>query len=85
LPVKLTLRERDLIRDATFYDPSFANLAIADSKGIKIDLSFDDIENIQGYVAVGANHTDDLKLEKELDDLSDKLQVYLDTYYDQEH
>jgi hypothetical protein len=78
-----TLRERDLVRDETFYDPSFANLAVADSKGIKIDLSLDDIEDLQGYVAAAANHTKKLKLQKELDCIFDKLQVYLDIYDDQ--
>jgi hypothetical protein len=44
LPVKLTLRERDLIRDETFCTPDFAKFAVVDSKGIKVDMSLDDIE-----------------------------------------
>ncbi|HEY3374606.1 MAG TPA: hypothetical protein VGK02_06050 [Candidatus Aquicultor sp.] len=85
LPVKLTLRERDIICDETFCDPSYVKLAVVDGKGIKIDLSLDEIEDIQGYVASAANHAEDLKLQKELDHLSDKLQVYLDTYDDQDN
>ena len=84
LPVKLTLRERDLIRDETFCDPDFARLAVVEGKGIRVDLSLDDIEEIQGYVAAEANHTKNKKLQKELDLLLDKLQVYLDTYDDQD-
>jgi len=83
LPVKLTLRERDLIRDETFYDPNFANFAIIDGKGIKVDLSLDEIEEIQGYVAAEANHTENKKIEKRLVRFFDKLQVYLDRYDDQ--
>ena len=77
--MKVTLRERDLIRDHTFYDPDFANLAVADGAGICVDLSLDDIEEIQGYVAAEANHCDDRKLQKELDLLFDKLQEFLDS------
>lgn len=84
LPVKLTLRERDLIRDETFCNPDFIKFAVVDGKDIKVDLSLDDIEEIQGYVAAEANHTENKKLQKELDRLFDKLQVYLDTYDDQD-
>lgn len=83
LPVTLTLRQRDLIRDETFCDPSFANCAVVDGTGIKADLSLDKIEEIQGYVAAAANHTNNAKLRKELDRLFAKLQVFLDTYDDQ--
>ncbi|MCH8054877.1 MAG: hypothetical protein IH857_01825 [Deltaproteobacteria bacterium] len=84
LPVKLTLRERDLIRDKTLCDPDFARFAIVEGKGIKVELSLDDIEEIQGYVAAEANHTKHSKLQKELDQLFGKLQVLLDTYDDQD-
>ena len=84
LPVKLTNRQRDLIRDRTFCKPDFAQLAVVDGNGIRVDLSLDDIEEIQGYVAAEANHCDDRKLQKELDALFRKLQKFLDSYDDQE-
>jgi hypothetical protein len=84
LPVTLTRRERDIIHDQTSCDPNYTRLAVVDGKGIKVDLSLDEIEDIQGYVAAEANHTKNKKLEKELDRLFDKLQVYLDTYDDQD-
>jgi hypothetical protein len=83
LPVTLTLRERDLIRDETFCDPGFAKCAVVDGAGIKVDLSLDEIEEIQGYVAATANHTKNAKLRKELDRLFAKFQEYLETYDDQ--
>lgn len=83
LPVMLTLRKRDLIRDETFCDPDFAKCAVVDGMGIRVELSLDEIEEIQGYVAAAANHTNNSKLRKELDRLFDKLQVFLDTYDDQ--
>jgi hypothetical protein len=84
LPVKLTIRERDLIRDKTSCDPDFAKVAVVDGKGIRVDMSLDDIEEVQGYVAAEANHTKNKKLQRELDRLFDKLQVYLDSYDDQD-
>ncbi len=83
LPIKLTLHERDLIREKTFCNPDFAKFAVVEGKGIRVDMSLDDIEEIQGYVAAEANHTDNKKLQKELDQLFKKLQVLLDTYDDQ--
>lgn len=84
LPVKLTLRERDLIRNETFCDPGFAKFSVVEGKGIKVDMSLDDIEEIQGFIAAEANHTENKKLQRDLDRLFDKLQVYLDTYDDQD-
>jgi hypothetical protein len=83
LPVKLTLRERDLIRDETFCEPDFAKFSVVEGKGITVNMSLDDIEEVQGYIAAEANHTGNRKLQKELDRLFGKLQVYLDTYDDQ--
>ena len=84
LPVTLTLRERDLIRDETFCDTDLVRLAVVEGKGVRVNLSLDDIEEMQGYVAAEANHTKNKKLQKELDRLFDKLQVYLDTYDEQD-
>ena len=84
LPVVLTLKERDLIRDKTMCDPDFCNMGIVEGKNIKLMMDLDDIEDVQGYVASEANHTDNRKLQRDLDRISDKLQVFLDTYDDQD-
>ena len=84
LPVKLTLRERDLIRDETVCAPDFAKFAVVEGMSIKVDMSLDDIEEIQGYIAFESNHTENIKLQKELDRIFDKLQFFLDNYDDQE-
>ena len=84
IPVKLTVRERSVIRDETFCDPDFAKLAIVEDKGIQVELSLDEIEEIQGHVAATANHAKNKKLEKELDLLFDKLQTYLDKFEEQD-
>ncbi len=67
LPVKLTLQERDLIRNETLCNPDFARFAVIEGKGVILNLSLDDIEEIQGYIAAEANHTKNKKLQKELD------------------
>ena len=83
LPVKLTLQERDLIRNETLCNPDFARFAVIEGKGVILNLSLDDIEEIQGYIAAVANHTKSRKLQKNLARLFSKFQVYLDTYDDQ--
>lgn len=84
LPVKLTLCERDLILAETFCDTRLLKIAVVTGKRVTVEWSLDDIEDIQGFVAAEANHTKNRKLQKELDKLSDKLQVYLDSYDDQD-
>ena len=84
IPVHLSLRERDLIHDHTFYPGDVPALAFADGRGIKVELTLDDIEEIQGYVAAEANHCDDRKLQNQLYALFDKFQGFLDSYDDQE-
>ena len=71
LPVKLTLQERDLIRNETLSNPDFARFAVIEGKGVILNLSLDDIEEIQGYIAAEANHTKNKKLQKELDRIFD--------------
>jgi hypothetical protein len=80
VPVRLTLRERDLIRSSTFLDPDFGKGGVADGKCVTVDLSLDEIGEIQGYVAAEANHTRNSKFEKELNQLFDKLQALLDEH-----
>ena len=47
-------------------------------------LSLDDIEDLMGYVAAEANHTDDKKLKNILDKVFSRLNGYLLKYDDQE-
>jgi hypothetical protein len=83
IPVILTLKERDIIRDKTFCDPDFGKLGIVESKNIRLMMSLDDIEDVQGYVASEANHTDNKTPQKQLDRIFQKFQVFLDRYDDQ--
>ena len=79
LPVRLTAAERRLIREETFYDPDFC-CDLPDTGTQVVEMDLDTIEDLQGYVAAEANHTESRKIQKALDKLCDKLQVFLDTY-----
>ncbi len=83
LPVVLTLKERDIVRDKTFCDPDFGKVGVVEGDKIKLMMSLDDIEEVQGFVAAEANHAKDKKLQKELDKIFNKLDKFLEKYDDQ--
>jgi hypothetical protein len=82
LPVHFSQAELKDIREHTFA-PDFAQHAIVEGKKLQVNLSLDDIEEIQGWVAAEANHTRNAKLRKRLDKLFLRFQKFLDTYDDQ--
>jgi len=61
----------------------FGRHAVVDGKRSVLNLSLDDIEELQGHVAAEANHPRDAKLHKRLDKIFLKLQGFLDRYDDQ--
>ena len=84
LPVYFSQQELADIREHTFVDSDFDRHAIVEGKRLRLDLSLDDIEEIQGYVAAEANHRRDTKLRRPLDKLFDKFQKLLGASDDQE-
>jgi hypothetical protein len=84
LPVYFSQAELDDIREHTFADSDLISHAVVDGKKLRVDLSLDDIEELQGYVAPEANHTRDAKVRKRLDKLFDRFQNFLDAYDDQQ-
>lgn len=84
LPVRFSMRERDLMREHTFYPSRLLDLAVVAGKDIQVDLSLDDIEEMQGYVAAEANHCEERHIQNRLDALFEKLQGFLDSYDDGE-
>ncbi|MBN2400106.1 MAG: hypothetical protein JXI33_07175 [Candidatus Aminicenantes bacterium] len=77
---RLTPAERTLVRDETFYDPDFANLAECEGNAFVVPLTLLEIDELLGYVAAAANHCVDKKLLAKLDRFYDKLQSCLDKY-----
>ena len=86
IEIKLSLRERDLIRDHTFADEELTDrleLALMDGDRIVVRYSLDDLDELLGFIAVEANHAKDKKLQKELEALYDRL-VEIEESYEQE-
>jgi cell fate (sporulation/competence/biofilm development) regulator YmcA (YheA/YmcA/DUF963 family) len=63
-------------------NPDFGKLGVVQGKNVKLMMSLDDIEDVQGYVAAEANNTENRLLQKQLNKIFDKLQVFLDRYDD---
>ena len=80
IPVKLTNREHTLIIDETQCDQDLLTLGAVKGRSVTFELSLYDIEEIQGYIAAEANHTENGKLQKELDRIFEKLQDIMDKY-----
>ena len=57
-------------------------MAVVKGEKLVVKLTLDDLEEIIGYIAAEANHTDDRKLQKELDHLNEQLQTTMESYDD---
>ena len=84
LPIFFSGRELDDIRECVMIDEEFGRHAVVEGKRLRLDLSLDEIEEIQGHVAAEANHTPDAKQQQRLDKLFEKFQKFLDRHDDQD-
>ena len=84
LPVLFTQKEMKILHEYVLYSSPEQLHGIVSKNKIKVMLSLDDIEDLMGYVAAEANHTDDKKLQNTLDKIFDRLDDYLSKYDDQE-
>ena len=57
-------------------------MAVVKGKKLIVKLTLDDLDEIIGYIAAEANHTDDKKLQKELDHLYERLKTTMESYDD---
>ena len=74
--IKFTPGERDLIIDHTFAGPDLTKrLQIAETKGKHLIAKYStyDLEDLIGFIAAEANHTDDKKTGKKLDRMFERL------------
>ena len=79
--------ERDLVLEHTFAGPNLTErLRVADVAGSKLAVRYtlDDLDELIGYVAAEANHTEDLALQAELDALYQRLKDEMESYDDGE-
>lgn len=82
--ITLNKDDYEYILKETFVNPKVFGLGKVSGSKITFQLSLNDIESIQGFIAAEANHAKDRKIGNELDRLFDIFQEYLDKYYDQE-
>ena len=76
IKIKFTSQERDLIIDHTFAGPDLIKrLQIAEIKGKHLIAKYStyDLDELIGFIAAEANHTDDKKIGKKLDRLFERL------------
>jgi hypothetical protein len=75
VPVRMTVRDRELLLEYTLGDLEYADRLRPDStgKGLIGEYTLDDLEDILGYVAAEANHAEDKKPRRELDALHNRL------------
>lgn len=73
--VRMTTRDRELLLEHTLGDPEYAERLrpASTGKGLVGEYTLDDLEDILGYVAAEANHTEDKKLSRQLDALFNRL------------
>ena len=83
IDINFTIAERDLIINQTFADDHLIErLQRAELKGkyIKVLYTLDEIDDLAGFIAAEANHTEDRTLQKKLEILYDKLADIEDNY-----
>lgn len=81
IEIKFTPQKGDLIVDHTFAGPDLTKrLQIAEIRGKPLIVKYSayDLEELIGYIAAEANHTDDKKIVKILDRLYEKLSRILE-------
>lgn len=83
--LQLTAAERNLLcEDVTFLDDEYVDAIQQTPAGQPVKLTLSDWDDLGGYVAAEANHTEDKKSGERLDALFDKIQTLLDTYTNEE-
>ena len=84
IEIKFTEQERELIIDHTFAGSDLTNnLKISEIKGKHLIAKYTiyDLDELIGFIAAEANHTEDKKLQKKLDKLFERLSRILESEY----
>ena len=82
--LKLTPTERSaILEDLRCLDPQHEQLIQEAGAGKPVMMTLDELEDLVGYIAAEANHTDDNKLRRKLDNVFEKCQRLMETYTDE--
>lgn len=76
--LRMSEAERTALLDLLMIDPELAHVLtrVRSDKGmLEVELSFEDVRNLAGYVAFDALHTSDKQLEQRLNRLFDHLEA----------
>ena len=85
VPVEVSVEQRRLVEEHTLVGPDLLQLlghGSEEASPTSTMLSLDDLEELIGYIAFEANHTDDRRLRKRLEQLFAHFQGVLDSYED---
>lgn len=84
IQVKMTVQDRELIREHTMADPDYADRLqeVPGRRGLTGEYTLEDLEDLLGYIAAEANHAEDAKLRRRLDRLHEKLYAVQRSYDD---
>lgn len=84
IDVRLTARDKQLLLEHTLGDPEYAKRLelIPGSTDLIGQYTLDDLEDLIGYIAAEANHTEEAELQQELDALYDRLYKIQRSYDD---
>lgn len=84
ITIRITEGERALMLEHTFGDPEYAERLrpAAKGNGFVGEYTLDELEDILGYVAAEANHTEDRKVQRDLDAMFERLHDIQRSYDD---
>jgi hypothetical protein len=83
--VYFTPREREIVIDETVAGPNLTErlrLAALQGRKLVVRYTLDDVDELVGFVAAAANHTDDELLQEECCALFEQLMAALESYDD---
>ena len=81
VPLKLTATERKLVLgDLMIMDQENEQAIRETPTGEPVMMTLGELDDFIGYIAAEANHTEDKRLERKLDRISDKIQGLLDKF-----
>jgi repressor LexA len=84
---RLTRQERDLIVERTLVDAEIEGRlrnAMSTGSDLIVDLTLDDVDDLAGHVAAGANHCSEARVRRALDAVYDRLANVEDTLTDED-
>ncbi len=82
IEIRLSARDRELISEHTFADPEFIECIreVPGKSYLIAPYTLDDLDDVLGFIAAEANHTENRIIQNELEKLYDRLCEIEDAY-----